>query len=421
MDQALAVEAKFKALSPRLDEATLRLWAAAEARSLGRGGVSVVAKVVGLSRTTVYAGLAEIEAAGTTQNKSSKAATQPVVVTSVHKRVRAPGGGRKRLVDIDASLLADLDALVEPTSRGDPMSALRWTCKSTTRLASELAARGHRVSQRTVCDLLARLNYSLQSVRKTREGGQHEDRDAQFHYIAAMVTKFQRQRQPVISVDTKKKELIGDFKNAGREWQPKAQPEQVRVHDFIDDALGKVAPYGVYDVTANVGWVSVGIDHDTAEFAVQSIRHWWFEMGRPMYTRAKRLLITADCGGSNGYRVRLWRLQLQRLADELGLEIQVCHFPPGTSKWNKIEHRMFCHITNNWRGRPLLSRQVVVQLIGSVTTEQGLRVQAALDENTYEPGIKVSDAELAAINLRPDDFHGEWNYRVSPRQTCQRG
>jgi transposase len=421
MEQTPAIEAKFKALSPRLDEATLRLWAAAEARSLGRGGVSVVAKVAGLSRTTVYAGLAEIEAAGRAKGKKSKAAAQSVAAAATHKRVRAPGGGRKRLVDIDASLLADLDALVEPTSRGDPMSPLRWTCKSTTRLAAELAASGHRVSQRTVCDLLARLNYSLQSVRKTREGGQHPDRDAQFQYIATMVTKFQRQRQPVISVDTKKKELIGDFKNAGREWQPQGQPEQVRVHDFIDDELGKVAPYGVYDVTANVGWVSVGIDHDTAEFAVQSIRRWWLEMGRPMYARAKRLLITADCGGSNGYRVRLWRLQLQRLADELDLEVQVCHFPPGTSKWNKIEHRMFCHITNNWRGRPLLSRQVVVNLIGSVTTDQGLRVKAALDENVYEPGIKVSDADLATINLKRDEFHGEWNYRVTPRAIGRRG
>jgi len=416
MDQVPLIEAKFKALSHRLDEATLRLWAAAEARSLGRGGVSVVAKVAGLSRTTVYAGLAEIKSGAKAKGKGmSKAAVQPATTAAAYKRVRAPGGGRKRLVDIDASLLADLDALVEPTSRGDPMSPLRWTCKSTTNLASELARRGHRVSQRTVCDLLAQLNYSLQSVRKTREGGQHPDRDAQFQYIAAMVTKFQRQRQPVISVDTKKKELIGDFKNAGREWHPQGQPEPVRVHDFIDDELGKVAPYGVYDVTANVGWVSVGIDHDTAEFAVQSIRHWWLEMGRPMYKQAKRLLITADCGGSNGYRVRLWRLQLQRLADELGLEIQVCHFPPGTSKWNKIEHRMFCHITNNWRGQPLLSRQVVVNLIGSVTTDRGLRVKAALDENAYEAGVKVSDADLASIDLRRDEFHGEWNYRVRPR------
>ena len=410
MDQAL-VEAKFRALASRLDEATLRLWAAAEARSLGRGGVSVVSKAVGLSRTTVYAGLAEIDAA----SKPGHRRRASVVEVAPRTRVRAAGGGRKRLVDRDSSLLADLDALVEPTSRGDPMSPLRWTCKSTTRLAEELARQGHQVSQRTVCDLLAQLNYSLQSVRKTREGAQHPDRDAQFQYIAQMVARYQRQRQPVISVDTKKKELIGDFKNAGREWQPAGQPEKVRVHDFIDDELGKVAPYGVYDLTANVGWVSVGIDHDTAEFAVQSIRRWWIEMGRPLYRKAKRLLITADCGGSNGYRVRLWRVQLQQLADELGLPVQVCHLPPGTSKWNKIEHRMFCHITNNWRGRPLLTRQVVVNLIGSVTTAQGLRVKAELDENTYDAGIKVSDADLAAVHIDRDEFHGEWNYRIRPR------
>jgi DDE family transposase len=312
-------------------------------------------------------------------------------------------------------LLDALDALVEPASRGDPMSPLRWTCKSTTRLAEELNRMGHAVSQRTVCDLLVRLNYSLQSVRKTREGAHHPDRDAQFHHIANAVAQFQKQRQPVISVDTKKKELIGDFKNAGREWRPAGDPEQVRVHDFIDTELGKVSPYGVYDLTANEGWVSVGIDHDTAEFAVQSIRRWWFEMGRPLYPKAKRLLITADCGGSNGYRVRLWRLQLQRLANDVGLTVQVCHFPPGTSKWNKIEHRMFCHITNNWRGRPLLTRQIVVQLIGSVTTEQGLRVRAELDENVYDAGIKVTDEELAAVAIERDDFHGEWNYRIRPR------
>ncbi len=423
MDEARLIAARFKALSPRLDEATLRLWAAAEARSLGRGGVSMVAQVAGISRTTVYAGIAEIEAASRPKHKGSRTVAAPASVsaTATGKRIRAPGGGRKRLVDTDTTLLADLDALVEPTSRGDPTSPLRWTCKSTTRLAAELVERGHRVSQRTVCALLAQLNYSLQSVRKTREGTQHPDRDAQFHYIAKMVAEYQRQHQPVISVDAKKKELIGDFKNAGREWHRKGQPEQVRVHDFIDDELGKVAPYGVYDLTANVGWVSVGIDHDTAEFAVQSIRRWWLEMGRPMYRRAKQLLITADCGGSNGNRVRLWRVQLQHLADELGLVVQLCHFPPGTSKWNKIEHRMFCHITNNWRGRPLLSRQVVVNLIGSVTTQTGLSVRAALDENSYEAGIKVTAAELAQVNLTRDDFHGEWNYRVSPSKTVTRG
>jgi hypothetical protein len=413
MDALQAIEAKYLALSGRLDEATLRLWVATEARSLGRGGVSLVAKAAGVSRTTIYAGLAELEAASVV---SRQPGTASATVSETARRVRAAGGGRKKLIDLNPGLLESLDALVEPTSRGDPMSPLRWTCKSTTRLAQELNLMGHSVSQRTVCDLLARLNYSLQSVRKTREGSHHPDRDAQFHHIAKAVAQYQRQRQPVISVDTKKKELIGDFKNAGREWRPVGDPEQVRVHDFIDAELGKVSPYGVYDLTANEGWVSVGIDHDTAEFAVQSIRRWWFEMGRPLYPKAKRLLITADCGGSNGYRVRLWRLQLQRLADEVGLTVQVCHFPPGTSKWNKIEHRMFCHITNNWRGRPLLTRQIVVQLIGSVTTEQGLRVRAELDENVYDAGIKVTDEELAAVAIERDEFHGEWNYRLRPRR-----
>lgn len=412
MDASQAIEAKYQALAARLDEATLRLWAAVEARSLGRGGVSLVANAVGISRTTIYAGLAEIEEASKASKRrgaASAAASKPAL------RVRAAGGGRKKLTDLNQGLLDALDALVEPTSRGDPMSPLRWTCKSTTRLAQELGKMGHAVSQRTVCDLLARLNYSLQSTRKTREGGHHPDRDAQFQHIAKAVAQFQRQRQPVISVDTKKKELIGDFKNGGREWQPAGQPEQVRVHDFIDPDLGKVNPYGVYDLTANEGWVGVGIDHDTAEFAVQTIRRWWLEMGQPLYPKAKRLLITADCGGSNGYRVRLWRMQLQHLADEIGLTVQVCHFPPGTSKWNKIEHRMFCHITNNWRGRPLLTRQIVVQLIGSVTTEQGLRVRAELDENVYDAGVKITDEELATMAIERDEFHGEWNYRILPR------
>lgn len=412
MDVQQAIEAKYQALDGRLDEATLRLWAAAEARSLGRGGVSLVARAVGLSRTTIYAGLAEIKQSG--QQRFVPATAPP------GKRVRAPGGGRKTLASTDASLLDDLDALVEPTARGDPSSPLRWSCKSTTRLAEELNAQGHRVSPRSVYTLLRQLGYSLQSVRKSREGSQQPDRDAQFRHIAATVARQQRQRQPVISVDTKKKELVGDFKNAGREWQPAGEPEAVRVHDFIDAQLGKVAPYGVYDVTANQGWVSVGIDHDTAEFAVESIRRWWREMGQPLYPKAKRLLITADCGGSNGYRVRLWHTQLQRLADELGLALQVCHFPPGTSKWNKIEHRMFCHITNNWRGRPLLSRETVVNLIGRVTTAQGLRVRAALDDNTYDAGIKVSDEQLAAVRIERDEFHGEWNYCIRPRTSRRR-
>ena len=401
MDAAEVIGEKFRALSSRLDEATLRLWAAVEARTLGRGGVSAVAKASGLSRTTIYAGLRELET--------------PVPPAGGGGHIRAKGGGRKKLTVKDPTLLSDLDALVEPTTRGDPQSPLRWTCKSTPRLAKELAEHGHTVSQRSVCDLLAQLDYSLQATRKTREGGKQPDRDAQFSYIAGMAAQYQASGEPVISVDTKKKELIGDFKNGGREWQPKGSPEAVRVYDFIDPALGKVAPYGVYDVGANQGWVSVGITHDTAEFAVESIRRWWREMGQPLYPRARRLLITADGGGSNGYRVRLWRVQLQKLADEMQMTIQVCHFPPGTSKWNKIEHRMFCHITQNWRGRPLVSREVVVNLIGNTTTAEGLRIQAQLDDNTYAAGIKVSDQELAALAIERDEFHGEWNYRLKPR------
>ena len=406
MGDLAMIEAKFQALSGRLDEATLRMWAATEARSLGRGGVSAVAKAIGMSRTTIHTGLAEL-----------KAAASPVAASKreARPRIRAAGGGRKKLTTKDANLLRDLDALVEPTSRGDPMSPLRWTCKSTYRLAQELQRQGHEVSQRTVCGLLTQMEYSLQSTRKTREGGQHEDRDAQFAHIARAVSEYQAAGDPVISVDTKKKELIGDFKNAGKEWQPKGSPEEVRVHDFIDPELGKVAPYGVYDLTANTGWVNVGIDHDTAEFAVESIRRWWREMGEAVYPNACRLLITADCGGSNGHRVRLWRRELQKLSDELRMTIQVCHFPPGTSKWNKIEHQMFCHITANWRGRPLSSRQVVVNLIGSTTTRAGLRVKAGIDENTYAKGIKVTDEELATLAIERDEFHGEWNYRLAPR------
>ena len=411
MSDAGTIEAKYRVLAGRLDEATLRLWAAVEARGLGRGGVSLVAKAIGMSRTTIYAGLEELASALMPVTSVLRASSDG----PDKRRIRAKGGGRKRLTAKDATLLRDVDALVEPTARGDPQSPLRWTCKSTPRLAKELAAQGHQISQRSVCDLLAQLNYSLQSMRKTREGGQHPDRDAQFNHIARTAAHYQATGDPVISVDTKKKELVGDFKNGGREWQPKGDPELVRVHDFIDPQLGKVAPYGVYDVAANQGWVSVGIDHDTAEFAVESIRRWWREMGHPRYPNAGRLLITADCGGSNGYRVRLWRLQLQKLADELRLVIQVCHVPPGTSKWNKIEHRMFCHITNNWRGRPLVSREVVVNLIGSTTTDQGLHIRSQLDDNSYQAGLKVSDQELAELALERDEFHGEWNYRLRPR------
>lgn len=405
MDAAKVIGEKYRALASRLDEATLRLWAAVEARTLGHGGVSAVAKASGLSRTTIYAGLRELEAR----------APRDEVPPGSAGRIRAKGGGRKKLTDQDQTLLSDLDALVEPPARGDPQSPLRWTCKSTPRLAKELTQRGHAVSQRSVCDLLAQLDDSLQSTRKTREGGKQPDRDAQFSHIAAMAAQYQAAGEPVISVDTKKKELIGDFKNGGREWQPQGTPEAVRVYDVIDPVLGKVAPDGVYDIGANQGWVSVGITHDTAEFAVESIRRWWREMGQPLYPKARRLLITADGGGSHGYRVRLWRIQLQQLADEMQMTVQVCHFPPGTSKWNKIEHRMFCHITQNWRGRPLVSREVVVNLIGSTTTAAGLRIQAQLDDNTYTTGIKVSDQELAELAIERDEFHGEWNYRLKPR------
>jgi Rhodopirellula transposase DDE domain len=396
------LKAKYKELNGRLDEATLRLWAAVEARSLGRGGISIVARAIGLSRTTIHVGLNELENANATKRASEVS----------QDRIRTVGAGRKRLVDKNPKLKQALEALLEPATRGDPQSPLRWTCKSTTKLAAALNRRSHQVSQRTVCRLLAEMDYSLQSNRKAREGTDHPDRDAQFIYISRLVKRFQREGQPVISVDTKKKELIGDFANGGREWQPKGKPETVRVHDFVDPDLGKVAPYGVYDITANEGWVSVGINHDTAQFSVQSIRCWWREMGSQLYPKAQRLLITADCGGSNGNRVRLWKVELQKLADELKMDLRVCHFPPGTSKWNKIEHRMFCHITKNWRGRPLLSRRVVVNLIGRTTTAEGLRIKAKLDTKQYPLKIKVSNEIFAAIAIRPDKFHGEWNYTI---------
>ena len=406
MDAVTIIKTKYQVLAGRLNEATLRIWLATEARALGYGGVSTVAQAAGMSRTTIYAGLNEL-----------RAPVSAGVFPGHPPAVRAKGGGRKRLTDKDATLLQDLEALVDPVTRGDPQSPLRWTCKSTPRLAKELATQGHTVSRRTVCDLLAQLGYSLQSTRKTREGGNHPDREAQFQRIADQVAQYQATGEPVISVDTKKKGPIGDFKNAGREWRPQGMPEAVRVYDFIDPALGKVAPYGVYDLAANQGWVSVGIDHDTAEFAVESIRRWWREMGKPLYPEAQRLLITADGGGSNGYRVRLWRVQLQALADELGMTIQVCHLPPGTSKWDKIEHRMFCHITQNWRGRPLVSREVVVNLIGNTATAEGLRIHAELDENRYRAGIKVSDQELAELAIEREEFHGEWNYKIRPRSS----
>jgi Rhodopirellula transposase DDE domain len=404
------VRTKFELLRPLMDERMRRQWAASEALSLPRGGVTVVAKATGLSRTTIGEGMREL------RERTDLAIEDEICVSELPERVRRPGGGRHPLREDDATLIRDLEALIEPTTRGDPQSPLRWTCKSTRNLAEALALQGHQVSYPTVAVLLKALGYSLQSNRKTREGGSHADRDAQFAHISGQVRAFQERGQPVVSVDTKKKELVGDFKNAGREWQPTGAPEEVRIYDFPDKRLGKVIPRGVYDVTWDEGWVSVGIDHDTAPFAAETLRRWWQEMGSLAYPEATSLLITADSGGSNSRRSRLWKVSVQELADLLGLPISVCHFPPGTSKWNPIEHRMFCHITQNWRGRPLVSRGVVVNLIGHTTTRTGLEIQAELDTNSYESGIKVTDEELATVRITRDKFHGEWNYTISPRQ-----
>jgi hypothetical protein len=398
------IKQKFDQLRTVMDERVCRLWAAAEAQAWGWGGVTLVAQATGVSRKRIGAGLRELHAG------TGGAAPPPLAAG----RVRRPGGGRKPKTDTDPTLLDDLEALVEPLTRGDPMSPLRWSCKSLHKLAAALREQGHAVSHETVRQLLLSLDYRLQATRKTREGSDEPDRNAQFEHINAATKRFQAAGQPVISVDTKKKELVGDFANRGREWQPSGRPEEVRVHDFPDKALGKVSPYGVYDVAANVAYVSVGIDHDTAAFAVQSIRTWWEQMGQPMYPTATELLITADGGGSNGNRVKLWKTELQRFADASGLTLHVCHFPPGTSKWNKIEHQLFCHITQNWRGRPLVSRETVVELIGSTTTSKGLQVRAALDTHGYPTGIEVSAAELAAVRLEPATFHGEWNYAIRP-------
>jgi hypothetical protein len=385
-----------------MDERLRRQWAATEARELGRGGVTAVACATAISRTTITAGRRELEL-------PIKQRAQQAL------RVRRPGGGRHSLAQTDPDLLTALEALVEPVTRGDPESPLRWTCKSTAKLAAELTRQQHPVSDRTVAALLIQAGYSLQANRKTREGAAHPDRNAQFEYLNASVRRFDRRSQPAISVDTKKKELVGDFKNGGREWRPAGEPEEVRVHDFIDKQLGKAIPYGVYDIVNNQGWVNVGIDHDTAQFAVHSIRSWWRQMGQRRFPRATELLITADGGGSNSSRSRLWKTSLQGLADDLGLKLFVCHFPPGTSKWNKIEHRLFSFITQNWRGKPLVSHQAIVNLIASTTTHTGLVVKAVLDTNHYVTKIKVSDAELASLKLKRHEFHGEWNYTISPR------
>jgi hypothetical protein len=396
------VRTKYQALKPELDERGRRVWAATEALSLGHGGVAAVARATGLAESTIRLGKRELA------KRSKRLKTT--------RRLRHPGAGRKPLTTQDQDLLKALDALVEPTTRGDPMSPLRWTCKSTRRLAKELCRDGHPVSHTKVGHLLKELDYSLQATRKTTEGASHPDRNAQFEHINARVKDFQQRGQPVVSVDTKKKERVGDFANGGREYQPKGSPERVRVYDFIDKHLGKAIPYGVYDMTQNCGWVSVGVDHDTAEFAVAALQRWWQQMGQRMYPQAQQLLITADGGGSNGSRLRLWKVAVQKFSDATGLEISVCHFPPGTSKWNKIEHRLFSQITENWRGRPLVSLEVIVNLIANTTTDSGLHVEAALDLNPYETGKKVSDEELAQVNLYPAEFHGnDWNYVIKPR------
>ncbi len=396
------IEARYAAMVSLMDERTRRQWAAAEARSYGWGGVCAVGHATGMSRNTIRRGLAELEA------------READPETPIEIRLRKAGAGRKRVTEVDPDLVAALERLVDPVTRGDPMSPLRWTCKSTAQLARELARQGHPVSPRTVGRLLKASGYSLQGNRKTKEGKDHPDRNTQFEHINTMVMRFQDRGYPVISVDTKKKELVGNFRNGGQEWQPQGEPDEVLVHDFMDKELGKAIPYGVYDVTANQGWVSVGIDHDTARFATEAIRRWWRKMGARRYRSAKELLITADGGGSNGSRCRLWKVALQDLANILKMPIRVCHFPPGTSKWNKIEHRMFCHITQNWRGRPLVSHEVIVNLIANTATRQGLKIKAELDEGLYPTGIKVSDQELATVHLKRSPFHGDWNYSVLP-------
>jgi len=390
---------KYISLHSILNERTLRLWCATEARAIGHGGIIKVHKATGISKPTIIKGLRELDS----PSNLSK------------DEIRLKGGGRKKLTDKDPSLLMDLDKLIEPITRGDPESPLRWSSKSTSKLANELCEQGHRVTQRTVHRILVAQKYSMKSNRKSKEGAkENPDRDLQFKFISDKTEVFLAKRYPVLSVDTKKKENIGNFKNSGKEWSRKGKHIDVNTHDFIDKKLGKAAPYGVYDIANNKGWVSVGISSDTAEFAVNSIRSWWFEMGKDTYNDATDIMITADCGGSNGYRVRLWKYELQKLANELGKTLIVCHFPPGTSKWNKIEHRMFCKISENWRARPLVNLQTIIELIGNTTTTTGLKIKAMIDTNTYEKGRKISDEDFKSINLEPMKFHGEWNYIIKP-------
>lgn len=390
---------KYSIVAPLLDERARRLWAAAESRAIGYGGDSVVSAATGLARETIRNGRREVDRA-----------------QEITERIRRPGAGRPSIQKTQTGVKEALERLVDPITRGDPMSPLRWTCKSRAKLAAALSTHGFRVSSTTVGRLLHELGYSLQSVTKSREGTAHPDRNEQFEHINREAERFLKQGQPVISVDTKKKELVGDFRNAGQEWQPKKTPEKALVHDFPSDGLGKAVPYGIYDMGRNEAWVNVGKDHDTPEFAAASIRQWWKMMGRQAYPDATELFITADAGGSNGYRSRLWKLELQRFADDTGLTIRVSHFPPGTSKWNKIEHRLFCHITQNWRGRPLRSFETIVDLIASTRTDAGLRVHSCLDEKSYPTGVKVTNAELLELSLEKNDFHGDWNYALRPRK-----
>ncbi len=387
-------------MAPALDERSRRRWAASESRVIGHGGVSAAAQATGLARRTIYRGLEDLDSR----------------ISAGKDRIRQRGGGRKSKIVENPTLLVDLKKLIAPVTRGDPMRRLLWTSLSLRKLCRELQGKGHEVSHVVVGDCLRKLGYSLQANRKTREGNQHLDRNAQFEYINKKAGMFLTDGQPVISVDTKKKELVGNFKNAGREWRPRASPEEVNVHDFIDPKLKRAVPYGVYDIHNNIGWVSVGTDHDTAAFAVHAIRRWWKILGNKRYPKPKGLMVTADGGGSNGYRVRLWKIELQKLANELKFPITVCHLPPGTSKWNKIEHRLFSFITINWRGKPLRSFRTIIQLISATTTDTGLTVRAELDEKKYPKGIKISDAQLAAVNICRHDFHGEWNYTIAPIQ-----
>jgi hypothetical protein len=401
MIDVTAIRQRYRALCEHLDERAKRIFAATEARTAGYGGIAAVSRATGMAASTIGRGLGEL------------ATANPLTP----ERVRRPGGGDKKRVDKDPTLLADLMAMVEPDARGDPMSPLRWTCKSLSQLARALVAMGHKIGRSTVSDLLHQQKFSLQANRKTREGSSHPDRDAQFKHLNESVRGALADGEPVISVDTKKKELVGDFKNAGRAWRPKGDPEAVRVHDFLIEELGRAAPYGVYDLAANAGWVSVGMNNDTAAFAVQTIRRWWQEVGKKRYPSARRLTITADGGGSNASRSRLWKVELQRLASEIGIDIVMHHLPPGTSKWNKIEHRLFSFITMNWKATPLVSYRVIVDLIAATTTKTGLTVKCELDSAQYPKGIAVSPKQMGAISITRDAFHGEWNYTIHPTET----